>query len=153
MIYQYLSLLTAAGLLPGYAPAQPTPPFELAEMSLEELMSVIVNRGQRTSESLRRWSISYGYRHLKLEGYRRGTNDLSFEDVLWQPGVELYFRHTDDSHGRDNALLVPGSFPYPAGITNPKNYGANKAGVPWKLRACVTPDCNQHATFEMHGLS
>lgn len=329
MQYRHLFLLVPAVVLPGYAPAQPTPS-ELAEMSLEELMSINVAGAERVNEPDRRWSINYSYRYLKLEGYRQGSNPRSIAVVLWQPGeirtsenfpvapttitqevhsfsvgyllrrdltanltvpyieqstdhissvagfdtfnittngigdvalnlryrfhatesgnwlaagaitlptgsinekgdtprngagtleqlpytmqlgsgtydflfsliysrsraklwyggefnasirtgknnhgyrlgnrygvsararyslnhwlqpgIELYYRHSDEIRGRDDALLVPGPFPYPASITNPKNYGGDKAGVSLNLRACPAPDCSQHATLEL----
>lgn len=62
---------------------------ELAEMSLEDLMSINIDdtRGSDlTNAKESRWHLSIGAYSQRLEGYRSGTGDLSDEEVLFRPG-------------------------------------------------------------------
>jgi hypothetical protein len=76
--------------------------------------------------------------------YRLGNNlDVSFHagkliGSHWEPYGELEYRFSDHIKGGDDALLVPGVFPYPAPITNPDYYGGRKVNVKGGLR--YSPD-------------
>lgn len=83
-----LSLISGTGLyITMSAPsavAQSTPT-ELADMSLEELLNVqLPTYGDDIRED--KWTFHYSYRKARFGGYRRGTQDLSFDEVLFTPG-------------------------------------------------------------------
>lgn len=76
-------------------------------------------------------------------GYRLGNNytlagryKFNFSRVL-SPYIGIDARYSDSIHGADTSLLVPGSYPYPAPITNPDLYGGTKigaqAGIVWQI--------------------
>lgn len=75
---------------------------------------------------------------------RTGTNDRNYRlgnnynlngryKIELSSGLQAFaglsFQHSDSIHGQDNALLVNGPYPYPAGITNPNFYGGKKVKV------------------------
>lgn len=79
-------LITALFSVSHSAAAQSTPT-ELADMALEDLLNFEVadeNADGDTPEN--RWNFSYTYRKLSSGGYRSGTQDYSFQDVLFSPG-------------------------------------------------------------------
>lgn len=66
--------------------AQSTPT-ELADLALEDLLNFeISEESSETEEAPKKWSFSYTYRKLSSGEYRMGTNDVSFDDVLFTPG-------------------------------------------------------------------
>lgn len=79
--------------------------------------------------------------------YRLGNNigaslwaQYAFNHWL-QPGVRVNVRHIGEIKGRDASLLVPMAFPFPASITNPSNYGGEKANIALSLRSCPKEGC------------
>lgn len=64
--------------------AQSTPS-EFAEMSLQDLFSAST---EDSSDIEDKWSWSLRYQQAEFEGYLDGSNDLSFDDVLFTPGEE-----------------------------------------------------------------
>ncbi|GLX86564.1 hypothetical protein tloyanaT_28170 [Thalassotalea loyana] len=55
---------------------------------------------------------------IKYEGWSTIDPQLKLSYINWQ-----------DISGQDDEITVPGAFPYPAGITNPKNYGGQQINV------------------------
>jgi len=45
---------------------------------------------------------------------------------VFQPIVKLNYQHWERINGRDDETTVAGPFPFPAGITNPDNFGGDK---------------------------
>ncbi|PCI53129.1 MAG: hypothetical protein COB36_13605 [Alphaproteobacteria bacterium] len=58
-----------------------------------------------------------------------------------QPAIRVNVRHIGEIKGRDASLLVPTAFPFPASITNPSNYGGEKANIALSLRSCPKKGC------------
>lgn len=58
-----------------------------------------------------------------------------------QPALRVHVRHIGEIKGRDASLLVPMAFPFPASITNPSNYGGEKANIALSVRSCPKKDC------------
>lgn len=79
--------------------------------------------------------------HGKLRGgkndrdYRLGNRASlsawakSYHHAWIRPSVKLRYQYWDIIHGEDTEITVPGPFPYPAGITNPKFYGGRKVSA------------------------
>ncbi len=65
-----------------------------------------------------------------------------------QPGFRVNFREIEQIKGADMSLRVPGPFPYPAGITNPSNYGGEKVNVAALVKLCPQTDCKVSFTGE-----
>lgn len=82
-----LSALTFAMLsFSSTATAQSTPT-ELADLALEDLLNFdITEEDSNSSEPIKRWDFSYTYRKLRSGGYRSGTTNFSFDDVLFSLG-------------------------------------------------------------------
>lgn len=86
--------------------------------------------------------------------YRLGNNygaTLSAQYVkhqVFQPGARLIVREIDRINGRDESLLIPGPFPFPAGITNPDNYGGTKVKLAAIIKICPEKDCKVSFTGE-----
>lgn len=70
--------------VPSAAFAQSTPS-EFAEMSLQELFSASTEDSSGTKNN---WSWSLRYQQAEFEGYLDGSQDLSFDEVLFTPGQE-----------------------------------------------------------------
>lgn len=82
-LWRGLSLTLAALTLPVQAFAQSTPT-ELADLSLEDLLDVeVIAKDVATND---RWEISAAFRKLDIGGYKTGTTDLTFGEVLFSPG-------------------------------------------------------------------
>ena len=55
---------------------------------------------------------------------------LRFNKLEWlKPSIKLIYEYSKSIDGKDIDLLVPGAFPYPASVTNPKMYGGKQARV------------------------
>lgn len=87
--------------------------------------------------------------------YRLGNNYgaaawTQYSKHHWfQPGVKLSVRAIEKINGADVSLMVPGAFPFPAGITNPENYGGTKANISALLKVCPKTDCSVSFTGEI----
>ena len=87
MTLRFVLILYAMACLGAPAPAgAQTPPTDLTELSLEELLKVNVTRPVADSEQPpgRRWLVGYRYVRKRFHGYQQGTRDLTFEQVLEQ---------------------------------------------------------------------
>lgn len=63
-----------------------TPPGDLTEMSLEQILGLRIVRSQDSPDvdaPRGKWSLSQRYIRVNFEGNRDGTTELSDEDVLW----------------------------------------------------------------------
>jgi hypothetical protein len=76
-------------------------------------------------------------------GYRLG-NTFGFGSWLrwrassWiQPSASINYRHNQKIHGLDKEMTVAGTYPYPANITNPNNFGGDKVDLGVSLRLCA----------------
>ena len=80
-------------------------------------------------------------------GYRLGDNVslcawTQYSKIWWfQPGVRIGYRYIEEIQGRDESLLVPGPFPFPASITDPGNYGGHKGTAGVSIRTCTDISC------------
>ncbi|MBL4629811.1 MAG: hypothetical protein JKY14_01135 [Paraglaciecola sp.] len=105
-------------------------PFELSYQSHSKhdvLVSVSANI--RTGRNNRNYRLGNNY---KLSGrYRFAT------EFFIKPFVGLDLQHSEVINGRDESLLVPATFVYPASITNPDLYGGTKlsarVGISWQI--------------------
>ncbi|MFW5450035.1 MAG: hypothetical protein ACKE9I_00425 [Methylophagaceae bacterium] len=76
------------------------------------------------------------------EGYRLGNTYGLNSWARWMtnswfhPGLSIAYRHADKIQGRDDRLTVAGLFPFPANITDPDNYGADKVDLGASIRIC-----------------
>lgn len=56
------------------------PPTDLTELNIEEILALHI---KKTSQD--RWRVGYSYLRATFDGYRDGTNNLSNEEVLFEP--------------------------------------------------------------------
>lgn len=77
----FIVLATCAPGLVGGALAQ-TPPSDLTQLSLAELLTVDLGRPRRA------WQFDYRFVDVRFEGYRQGSRDLGLEEVLFRPGEQ-----------------------------------------------------------------
>ncbi len=88
---------------------------------------------------------------MNENGYRLGNSygaAVSMQyNYRWyfRPGMRISVRHLGEINGRDESLLVPMAFPFPASITNPENYGGEKAHAAFNITTCSSKNC--HITF------
>lgn len=74
--------------------------------------------------------------------YRLGNNYGLSSWMRWttnsiiHPSISIAYRHTGKIKGMDSMLTVPGAFMFPANITEPSNYGADKVDLGFSLRLC-----------------
>jgi hypothetical protein len=68
--------------------AQSTPS-EFAEMSLQELFDQSIDETSKEQDQTSPWKLAYQFKAAEFEGYLDGTQDLNFEDVLWNGPSEL----------------------------------------------------------------
>lgn len=61
-------------------------PSEMASLSLDDLLSLSVDDSTEQTKLTSPWAFSLNYRQMRLDGYKRNTNDLSFDEVLFTPG-------------------------------------------------------------------
>jgi len=93
--------------------------------------------------------------------YRLGNNygiELTTRFKGWsliRPGLNVSLRTTEAIHGRDESLLIPGvAFPFGASITDPANFGGEKAKLGGNIRVCLQDACtinlNVRAAFPFY---
>ncbi len=88
-------LAAAAFVLPA---AAQSPPTDLTELDLEEILSLHIRRaGDSPGDS--RWSVGYRFVWARFDGNRDGTEDVPLEQVIFRPGEE--------THTADNFPVVP----------------------------------------------
>lgn len=76
-----------------------TVPSDLLDLSIEELFDAnVVSEVERESRQSR-WHLSYTYAISEYEEYYLGTHSVSYEDVLFTPGI--------DTRTQDNYPVVP----------------------------------------------
>ena len=81
------------------SPAQAqSPPTDLTELDLEEILALHIKRADDVEDPTR-WSLGYRFVHAKFDGYRDGTDDLSIDEVQFKPGTE--------DRTADNFPIVP----------------------------------------------
>ena len=92
---------------------------------------------------------------MNENGYRLGNSygvSLSAQyNLRWylKPGMRISARHLGEIQGRDESLLVPMAFPFPASITNPANYGGEKIHAAFNVATCFSKNCNVTFTGEV----
>ena len=92
-----IGVLLSAGLQTG-ARAQ-TVPTDLLDLSIEELFDAnVVSEADRT-ERQNRWHLSYTYAIAEYDEYYLGTHSVSYDEVLFTPGV--------DARTENNYPVVP----------------------------------------------
>jgi hypothetical protein len=89
MIRKYIKALIVVSiyLLCSSAYAQ-SPPTDLTELNIEEILALHIIKQSTAKEDNNRWSVGYQYIHVKFDGNRKGTDDLSVEEVIFRPGTE-----------------------------------------------------------------
>lgn len=100
MVRNTACLLLGLGLvsvLPGPLAAQ-SPPTDLTELNLEEILALHIRRAGQSEQSSR-WSVGYRFVWARFDGNRDGTDDVSLEDMIFRPGEE--------TRTRDNFPVVP----------------------------------------------
>lgn len=102
---------------------------------------------------LANWAVGVGAHATIRTGtndndYRLGNNyglEVTAHYKGWsriRPGLSLSVRATDRINGRDESLLIPGApFPFGASITDPDNFGGEKAKIGGSLRVCLNDVC------------
>lgn len=78
--------------------AAQSPPTDLTELNLEEILSLHIRRAADVDDSSR-WSVGYRFVLARFDGNRDGTEDVSLEEVIFRPGEE--------ARTADNFPVVP----------------------------------------------
>jgi hypothetical protein len=79
----------AGGLLiASLAATAQTVPTDLLDLSIEELFDANVVSDVDREASRRKWHVSYTYAVSDYDEYYIGNNSLSYDDVLFTPGVD-----------------------------------------------------------------
>ena len=91
---------------------------------------------------------------MNNNGYRLGDNygiEVSARYKAWarvRPALSVSLRTTQHIKGGDESLLVPGTpFPFGASITDPDNYGGEKAKLGGSLTFCIKATCGLNFTI------
>ncbi|MFT2092426.1 hypothetical protein [Paraglaciecola sp. 2405UD69-4] len=84
LIYFIMFFALLAVSVKGYSQSTPT---EFAEMSLQALLNVSIEDDKEQAEQ-QKWSFAVQLKAAEFEGYRQGSRDLSFDQVLYTPGEE-----------------------------------------------------------------
>ena len=66
-----------------------------------------------------------------------------------EPSIKFDYRYSDRIHGADQELLVPGPFPFPAAIANPRFYGGHKAFAIFGVRIDPSDGLFQNHAIEL----
>ncbi|MDA0334341.1 MAG: hypothetical protein O2782_04170 [bacterium] len=88
-------LAPAASVLPA---AAQSPPTDLTELNLEEILSLHIRRAGGSPDNSR-WSMGYHFVWARFDGNRDGTEDVPLEQVIFRPGEE--------TRTADNFPVVP----------------------------------------------
>ena len=94
---RFLAAILAAAAWTVPATAQ-SPPTDLTELNLEEILSLHIRRSSDVDDDSR-WSIGYRFVWARFDGNRDGTDDVSTEEMIFRPGQE--------SRTTDNFPVVP----------------------------------------------
>lgn len=85
---------------------------------------------------------------MNKNNYRLGNNygiELTARFKGWarfHPGLSINIRTTDYITGQDETLLVPNTpYPFGANITDPGNFGGEKAQLGGNVRVCLNDSC------------
>ena len=76
-----------------------TPPTDLTELNLEEILALHIRRAS-DEEERSRWSVGYRYVFVRFDGNRDGTDDPSLDEVIWD-------RAGGEERTTDNFPVVP----------------------------------------------
>ena len=69
-------------------------------------------------------------RDYRLGNFFMVSSWLSLNTLEWvQPSIRVSYKYWDRIHGLDTELLVPGPFPFPAPVTNPRLFGGRQADI------------------------
>lgn len=100
-MYKHLLLGGSLLLLALVTPAaSQSPPTDLTELDIEEILALHIRQGDLPTQQPRRWSIGYRLVFARFDGNRDGTDDLSVEDVIWD-------RDGGETRTTDNFPVVP----------------------------------------------
>lgn len=105
-------------------------PLEFSYQSMgEHDFSLSMSAMIRTGKNDRDYRLGNSYSLAST--YRFNTS------VNLKPFIGLSYQYRSAIHGQDNEIILDGSFPYPASITNPRLYGGKKVsaeiGARWKF--------------------
>lgn len=93
-------LLLVFGLLAGgTAVWAQSPPTDLTELDIEEILALHIKRADEGATS--RWSVGYRFVWIHFDGNRDGTEDVPIDDILWDGPSG------DEARTRDNFPVVP----------------------------------------------
>ena len=93
--YAEIGAVLAISLVVEHSALAQTVPTDLLDLSIEDLFDAnVVSEADRT-ETRRKWHLSYTYAISEYEEYYLGTNRVSYDDVLFSPGVDA---RTDNNY-------------------------------------------------------
>ena len=81
-------IIVALFLLSGGRAAAQTVPTDLLDLSIEDLFEANIVSETDQAEESRRWHVSYAYAVSDYDEYYIGTNAVSYDNVLFEPGAE-----------------------------------------------------------------
>lgn len=81
---RHAALFLCAALCTHNAAWAQSTPTELADLSLEDLLDVEI--GGEKLKHAQKWELSASFKKLDIGGYKNGTRDLSFDEVLFSAG-------------------------------------------------------------------
>ena len=84
----HCGIIVALFLLSGGRAAAQTVPTDLLDLSIEDLFEANVVSETEQAEESRQWHVSYTYAVSDYDEYYIGTNAVSYDDVLFEPGAE-----------------------------------------------------------------
>jgi len=86
-IYRLIMAVLLTTLVANPSALAQTVPSDLVEVSLEELFATNVLSDVQERTTRKRWHMSYRYATSRFDEYYLGSDSLTYEDVLWRPGL------------------------------------------------------------------
>ncbi len=93
--YAEIGAVLAISLVVEHSALAQTVPTDLLDLSIEDLFDANVVSEADRAETRRKWHLSYTYAISEYEEYYLGTNRVSYDDVLFSPGVDA---RTDNNY-------------------------------------------------------
>jgi len=81
-------------------------------------------------------------RHYRLGNSASVSGWIKLTTINWiEPSLRLTYRYTDKISGEDSSLKVPGAFPYPAPVVDPRLFGGKQVDLLFGLKIPISnPD-------------
>ena len=77
-----------------------SPPADLTELDLESILALYILRVDGPVETAQPWNFSYQLVYARFDGNRDGTQDLTYDEVVWDRGG-------GETRTTDNFPVVP----------------------------------------------